>query len=1233
MEENLINKKRMSYFQIVVLVVSTFAFAYLVYQTAGLIEIVSAQTWEDVEPGEEWEVFGGFGGVDIDGVALKCCTSSCQDLPGLTCESQCGGECLPTRCEETTMCEKGCCFDNQEGLCGLESPKKTCEEDKGNWSSDNNCNVAECQKGCCLLGGEGLFVTETRCEWLSTNRGLQPEFLPNKRNELACLAEAYGQAEGACVLASGDCRFVTGSECSQTNGNFFANQLCSHPNLNSSCERQASTDCVVGRDEVYWFDSCGNRENIYDTNKDRSWNGGEVLSKEQSCGAGSGNINSGSCGNCNFPLGSRCRAIGGADEGNFICGDLNCPDAIGNAGVEEDRRNGESWCVYESYIGEGRDIPGSRHYKYYCYDGEVKVEPCADYRKGVCVESEEEDFSDAACRPNKAMLCASYNSKEENQNSDNLREECSSNPDCEIRSIDFGKNYAFDVCTPKYPIGLDMTSSAGGNVAKMVCDQVDFKCVKIMVKGWGGWDCETGCECDTMNFTNQMNDWCSAMGDCGVGVNMLGEVTEDGYDISGAPEFDSSQYEQYGEAVDGQFAEPGDAWEMLEAAYGWNFLGAEEFEPDDYTTGLGMGSMVVGIGGKVLAGAVAKAAATKASAVIIAKGGTEVAAAAAGSKAAAASSATFLGALGAAAAGAAIGAGVGLMIANSMGLTGEGALYMAGGGAVAGAGAALWIIGVIGPWGLIAGGGIMLTVGLMGIGKVRKRTITFNCDPWQAVRGGDDCEKCLDTGVGGCTKYRCSTFGQTCEFINAGTNNELCVDMNPNDVTPPIISEWDEFITNGYRYKDITDFGFSVFEESGECLTEFTPVVFGIKTDEPSQCKIDIMHKEGYENMANYFGESNLYDYEHMMVFNMPTVESLLAGMDDELSADEIANLRAIATDRLGQMDFFVRCVDKKGNVGIREYVISTCVKPGPDLTPPFVTFSNPDDGTYLAWNQTDEDFKIWTNEPATCKYKLNSDAEWGEMVDEFVCMNDFEDVEFRGWGCNTNLTGFVAGDNNVYVKCRDQPWFIGTANESQRNFREDSDVINLIRSAGELKIDSIEPAGDLESGTGITSLNLNVKTSGGAEDGRAFCSYSFSGYDNMLQMRNTFSTQHRQILSQMIGGDYDVYIDCWDIGGNVAQREGEFKLIVDTTPPGVIRAYKVDGNLKIATDENSVCVFKNEANVECRYAWGNGSAMSGTQIEHSTRWEGGSAYYIKCKDGWENKPDRCSIIVTAQNV
>ena len=100
-----------------------------------------------------------------------------------------------------------------------------------------------------------------------------------------------------------DCSFVTRGECEQIGSlnNFHEGVLCSNEELNTNCERQSYSSCAEGLDGIYWFDSCGNRENIYDVDLDASFNGGEVLSKNESCSLASNGDLLGNQGTCIDP--------------------------------------------------------------------------------------------------------------------------------------------------------------------------------------------------------------------------------------------------------------------------------------------------------------------------------------------------------------------------------------------------------------------------------------------------------------------------------------------------------------------------------------------------------------------------------------------------------------------------------------------------------------------------------------------------------------------------------------------------------------------------------------------------------------------------------------------------------------------------------------------------------------------------------------------------------------------
>ncbi|MBI2630071.1 hypothetical protein HYW76_03140 [Candidatus Pacearchaeota archaeon] len=1269
----MINKSRIfskkagiSYFEIAILIISSFAFCYFVSEADKIIESMndSKPSIENKSGNKKLIMILGFFSRWIErskinlvsaeqnvslefsreavgNLALNCCpllknNAVCQDVVNNQCGERCAVACLPTRCEQTSNCQQGCCFDSDEGICSNSVPKESCERNSGTWSSDRNCNMQECSLGCCVLGRNALFITETRCEKLSVFYNYLQDFRPNIRTEIGCLALSEQQEEGACLTSRG-CKFLTKTDCLRMNGNanyFYPNSLCSNPLLNTTCTKQNSTSCIEGKDEVYWIDSCGNRENIYSSNREESWNNGSVLNKENSCSSISEN-----CGNCNRFLGSIC----GKEGNKFACKSLDCknaPDSIG----KKDRKNGESWCVYQSYIGEGKDVVGSRHYKYYCLDGEVKVEACGDYRTGICVENEIEigsgnKFSNSACRINRASECESYNIKKDGEKAkekdDRMKRECLENEDCETRELNFGLGYKFEICSPKYPIGFNLNSE-DAEINKKICNQASFKCVKVMTKKISGWECVSGCDCDTEKFTKQMNEWCISVGDCGGKANILGEVTDFGYSVIKGERISLEKYKEYAKPVEGQRAVPGNFSGLLSSKYGW---GAGK-GPGDYSLEDASNSVMLataGLAGTALvSGAIAVGIHGGISAISFSLAGGVTPLLSWG-----ATSGVFAG-IGNAAIGAAIGAVVGYVVAKLFGLEGDAVLAVVGVGAAAGVAA-----GVLASPSLIGGGAaicagphllicavialviIALVAGLMkllGIGKVKKINVQFNCEPWQAVRGGENCGKCKELNKDGlqpCTKYRCQSLGQTCQLINEGTRNEECVDINPNDINPPIIKPWEGFISEGYKYSEITDESFKISGNNGECLTEFSPILFGIITNEPSQCKMDSVHTENLDDMEFYFGDSNLYKTNHSMAFNVPSFDAISSELREQLEQEELGQMDSIILDRLGNLTYYLRCVDKKGNSNIREYSIRTCVNPGKDLTSPYVVSSIPVNNGFIPMNKTEAELKIFVSEPANCRFG-SVDSGYESLMNNFSCETGLEDSDLYGWPCSANLTGLNSAENKVYIKCKDQPWL--PDENTSRNTMQNSQIITIKKAETSLVIAGIEPNATLTFGREPTSATLKVYTSGGAENGKAICSYSFSGWENMIEMRNTYSSQSSQIFDMLMRGNYNVYIRCRDIAGDEATGMTNLNINIDNVPPRIIRVYNRQG-LKIITNEDSVCVYTNRT---CFYNWENGTGMTGIEREHNFDFVSGEKYYIKCKDIWNNKPDECSMVIRA---
>lgn len=1139
-KQNLMNKKSgLSYLQILMLVISTFAFSYLVY---SLTETASAQTEN-----------------------FACCEKTvdgeyCQFVPEENCSDDFRK--VPKLCEETEFCEPGCCYSPNTGWCNERTPERSCN---GIWEEDPLCNIAECHRGCCVLGNNAIWATERECEVKAGFYGLETEFRPDVNSELECIFLTERDDEGACVL-SDTCKFTTRESCESMNGYFYENIFCSDDGLGTDCQAQDHVGCAENENgdgqSAYWFDSCGNKEEV----------------KEE----------------CSIFAGTMCALV---DE-DFTCRSINC-EVDGRT-----RKNGESWCEYDGTIGKGRDPVGSRHVKHICFMGEERIEPCQDYRNQICVGSETDGFSEAACRINNWRSCFDYN-MDEDYSQEKMGEKCQENPDCTVQGVHIDK-FSFDMCVPDSPPGFDLSNEVGGKNSELSCGMASQSCTVIYVKKLSGWKCKVNCGCEDSGFTQQMNDLCTSLGDCGGYVNYAGEATDDGY-TSGAGKINLNQYKKYAQPNPNQEpAEPGNL----------SFLGRLGISQGSYDGGSklkGLGVYGVGFALQVASWEIA-ALASGIQTGISASGLQASASLAAGQGGATSGS---IGAFGNALAGAGAVMISASIMSMAFGIDYKTGLIISAAGGIAyaiSAGATtisgvLTILSKLVPYLLI----IYAILKLLGIGKTKKKVISFQCLPWQPPTGGKDCEKCntndpLDVP---CSDYRCQSLGQTCELINKGTEQELCIDNSPTDVSSPRISPLYGVISEGYEYYNIQNNGFEVTESGGSCIPEFTPVTFGIETDKPAQCKIGTGAMMTYDVMEEYFGGSNLYLIEHTSLLNIPSPAAFANQYN--LTDEQIA--------ALGEINFYVKCKSVNGVVNTASYAIRTCVKPGPDLTAPRITYATPANGAYVKYNATQQDLTVWVNEPAECKWSVDNKA-YENMENSMNCQKELEDYGLWGWPCNTTLTS-IDTNSRFYVKCQDK--------SKNQNTMTQSYVYELSRSEFELKIEEIIPDEDIISGVEPVTISPEVETSGGAENGKAICEWEEKerGWSDFFT--ETDSTYHKYPALPLYGGNYEFYVKCEDAAGNIAEDSVEFRVYVDTNAPVITRAY-YDGSLKIMTNEDAVCAYS-FTDSKCKFDIENATQMSGQGKEHSTGWQTDETYYIKCEDVYGRKPGRCSIIIRPYDI
>lgn len=422
--------------------------------------------------------------VTINLVSAICCEKTtdgnfCQDVEDVNLCDDGLRIASNTACESTTYCSVGTCVDTQNGVC-VSSPSATCDSSQGGvYYSQPKENVAQCQIGCCLFDGGNAgasLVSKTRCDVMGADYSVTPDFRPEITDQFECIALGNPEARGACVFETDegrDCIVETKRECQTSLGDFHEGLLCSAPDLGTICPKTDETTCVIGKNEVYYIDSCGNIANVYDASKVNDidyWTYiKDPIKPEEVCGVGSSNADSATCGNCDYLLGSTC-GVGNAQYGNYICQDLSC--TIGNQDTEQDKEmirkfqkdndgknpeHGEEWCSAPISNFENPKT-GQLSYRLYCYSGEVQYELCSPGRDKLCRENI--ITGSASCVANKWEFCLGQDSTESCSNAgDCIVQEGIAQKDENGTAVlienSTSKEMIKATCTPKYPPSFD----------------------------------------------------------------------------------------------------------------------------------------------------------------------------------------------------------------------------------------------------------------------------------------------------------------------------------------------------------------------------------------------------------------------------------------------------------------------------------------------------------------------------------------------------------------------------------------------------------------------------------------------------------------------------------------------------------------------------------------------------------------------------------------------------------
>ena len=1180
---------------------------------------------------------------DVSAQDKVCCqkTRQSSEFQGASCiyteETNCdlsAGSPVATSCEQTDYCKPITCI-NSNGQCEDNVEAAVCLALGGIARNGPSSEIAQCRQGCCNLPSGSSLITQAQCADAVRsypNLQLSTVFDENIQDEQLCIQQSQGTEEGCCVLPD-QCSFGTRSECS--GGDFKLNTLCSYSPLGCPVTEKQHTECYQGK--VYWYDSDGNRENVYGFTYRQD---GQVVKSGEagSCELDNQGLNNVlQCGNCEYNLGTVCdEATSGftsqlpsnlQDKVTNQCKSLACTDLEQskkdtsgndiNPWMSVDRReNGESWCEYQSKTGNGDDLVGSRHYLHRCVDGKEIVEGCDERRAGttksICIQNtlpgeligeNQDDRTYARCVPNSWEQCLQANVETLN---------------CGLTQSEANQQYySLYPLTPRTVHNLQVYIDSGPCKDIKQDDPQYAECVM-----------KTACRKKTCDeevigtcYFNQDVGLCAPNVPPGtLGKEAEYEELSNGDTIGFS--FDTKMYlaESTDLGANPEFKEDcvaGCNYDLSSFANAWN----------SYCTSLGD----LGAGYNLIG---------KYSKLGFWHGGPfnqngdvdfDEDAQAEGVTTEPFSSYThneepltgniyaLLDVLN------------NLRVAHleqlrdsdfSKNYWGRVGTWLVAGGVVGGivvlASIYVPVVGLISaeivatsiqflsfiPQLLVAVIAIVVVYLFLNLffgAEQADLTYKLQCKPYSPPSRGQDCEICNDKSkFRECTEYLCNSLGKACEFKEDTENPEenigVCFWEDQGDTLPVVIEplpispmELTDFIVTpsttgrqgGYAFR--------------ETLRSFESVDIGVRTlkydqqtrrllNTTAECKISRNINFNYETEGQLIS-SGLRN-EHKIT--IPIATTGIGPNEDRIELE---------TGR--ENVFYIKCESVNGVVNTNSYFVKMRLDLGPDLSPPLITGFNLQDNSYLRYNLNQTNLILYYEDQtgvANAQIGITGGCKYSEQDESYLLMENnmtcsttkLTSGPNQGkFTCSTNLILNPNQDNTFYFRCRDV--------SERRNPNVQSKSLTL-RASDALLITSKSPEGDVLT----TKTNLTLTTSQGAESGKSTCYYAggikefvtrdltFSA--SGIKFTSTNSDNHETKLSLQNEEDYLYYVWCRDIAGNEAKDVIEFRtttpdLIIEDVSPNEQTFYTDKIQLKVVTsggihgDGDSTCSYNGDIN------------------------------------------------------
>jgi hypothetical protein len=1187
-------------------------------------------------------------------------------------------------CPQTDFCAFGVC--KLKGTCQDNVEKGLCLQKGGLWNKGTSEEDPQCKVGCCDLPSGASLTTQAQCAdkiKQFSDVTLRDTFKPEITGQTECLQQSRSSEEGCCVISSqNQCTFGTRKECKDSGGEFNLNTLCSKPGLNCQVTAKHSTICY--QNKVYWADSSGNKENVYDGKFDASWeyinwmitNPDDIAKRNpQSLEDVSAS------GNCQFSLGSTCGDVRN-DVKNYLkdnknlqtndlnkiknqCISLNCINTIVNSKISwmdgKTRQNGESWCEYESITGNGTDLVGSRHIIHTCDNGIEKVVPCEVRRTEICVQnnipgnlidpsnSNQKDLTFAKCVPNNWQLCLAANEDKENcgiLESDALSKYdqlyAISNDDrgpCQDFGLDEGQHHS---C--KYKTMCRKKACEEEILANCYFNKEVGQCAPSVPPG------TLGKENEFKELTNGNNLGFSFDAKMYLQeTSFAGGNPEFGEDCIAGCYIHTSMFANNWNSYCTSLGDLGAKYNVV-GYYnqeGFSHLGPFGSGVDDTQEAKGVTqtnfnnylSNIKPISGNIYA---------LASNIDYLKAMNFDSLKDANFKTSFLTNVNnWLGTLGVIATPLIL--YTGLLVAYGIPLaTAVTGVFST----VVGSAASLSVFGV--P-------GIILAVIFVALAYVfsllsysADLTYKIACNSWVPPASGNDCRLCNDKSkFPVCDEYLCKSLGKGCILKNEGfPGNETCVSQvrgtEPAIITPLITAPFNDNdiikvppstgYTGGYKFKNN--------------ITAFTKLEIGIQIidknnkEDFAECKISRFNNFNYDASNVQFFEDSLTKSKHIRVLGVS--QSPIPPKEDriELEAGKVNT-------------FYIKC---KTNdiINVKPYFIEIPVSKGPDTSPPEIKSFSIKNNAFIPYNTVNTSLTIYAEDQSGlenrttnitngldggCRYSTIKNQNYELMPYDMTCTRG--KVNIDQIACKTTLNLKPNQENIFYFRCRDTA---GNTNpkDSPPIEGDTTDGYHLFGTQP-LKISQSGPKDNVLA----TDIKLTLTTQNGAENGKSTCYYA-GGEKSLIQnlgdltfspsgikFATTDASIHETQLSLLNEKDYLFYTWCRDIAGNEDNATIKFHtttpdLNITSLSPNDVTIYSDEIQLEVTTvggtkgDGDSDCTYKSIGSLNA----GNGNIndyniktqLTTTYYKNITLSTGNYELEIECIDNVLYKRDKKTI-------